>query len=240
MAAEKANRQTLAKGRDSWIALAASLALHLLLLAAIVGGLLGGSAPPELQQPITTRVTLRVPVSLPAQRPAAPSQPRQLEIARLDIDHQSPPMIAERPPEPLQLPEERVERLETQAPDPEIELLELDNDEVPEIIPMVATRAEVDLDGDFDEAPQSRQRIQPVYPYDARQRGESGSVGALVRVSSKGEVEGVDLVESSGYEALDKAARSALLKARFNPARRGRIAVPARVRITIVFRLTDR
>jgi protein TonB len=106
-------------------------------------------------------------------------------------------------------------------------------------LPLAAPLAQMDLDGDHDVAPRPRQAIRPVYPYGARQRSESGRVVLELRISAEGRVETVHFAASSGYEALDHAAREAVRAARFEPARRGAEPVASRVRMTIIFQLKE-
>jgi protein TonB len=58
----------------------------------------------------------------------------------------------------------------------------------------------------------------PEYPEEAALNGEHGTVVVLVHISPAGTAAGVDLVRSSGYELLDRAARQAVLRWRFLPA----------------------
>jgi protein TonB len=58
----------------------------------------------------------------------------------------------------------------------------------------------------------------PVYPQEAAQNGEHGTVVVLIHISPAGSAAGVDLLRSSGYVLLDRAARDAVLRWRFLPA----------------------
>lgn len=75
----------------------------------------------------------------------------------------------------------------------------------------------------------------PVYPAVARRRGEQGSVQLRVYVSAAGVAEKVEVFRSSGSGALDVAAREAVGRWRFVPARQGDQAVGAWVIVPIVF-----
>jgi periplasmic protein TonB len=59
---------------------------------------------------------------------------------------------------------------------------------------------------------------EPIYPPDAVRRAEQGAVILLIHVSSLGLASGVDVLKSSGYVALDRAARDAVLQWHFLPA----------------------
>ncbi len=92
---------------------------------------------------------------------------------------------------------------------------------------------------EFDTAPSPSEEIKPRYPPGARQRGEEGSLEAELLVEADGSVGGATIRRGSGFADLDRAALSALRAARFSPARRRGRPVAARIRITVVFRLTD-
>jgi protein TonB len=71
----------------------------------------------------------------------------------------------------------------------------------------------------------AHQNIPPRYPRDAVARGEKGIVALFVKVAPTGEVEDAEVVQSSGHESLDDAARAAVLRWRFIPARRDGLAI---------------
>jgi len=77
----------------------------------------------------------------------------------------------------------------------------------------------------------------PVYPPMSRRFGEEGKVLLKVRVTSQGTAEQVDIQTGSGYSRLDSAAREAVQRWRFVPARRGDEAVAASVIVPITFAL---
>ena len=67
-------------------------------------------------------------------------------------------------------------------------------------------------------APDDRARNQPpVYPQEAVRLGQQGAVVLLIHVSADGAAIGSDVVESSGYNSLDQAARQAVARWRFQP-----------------------
>ena len=77
----------------------------------------------------------------------------------------------------------------------------------------------------------------PTYPWLARRRGDEGKVMLRVRVSTQGNALAVEVKESSGFAVLDEAARDAVLRWRFVPARRGGEAMESWVGVPIVFKL---
>jgi protein TonB len=79
----------------------------------------------------------------------------------------------------------------------------------------------------------------PVYPLASRRRQETGKVYLEVYVNAGGTADRVEIKTSSGYPVLDQAAKDAVQKWRFIPARQGGQAVNARVIVPIVFNLED-
>nr|WP_286206740.1 energy transducer TonB [Thauera linaloolentis] len=77
----------------------------------------------------------------------------------------------------------------------------------------------------------------PAYPLQARRRREEGEVLLLVMVSEDGLPRRITLARSSGSRQLDAAARDAVERWRFVPARRGERAVEASVLVPVVFKL---
>ena len=80
-------------------------------------------------------------------------------------------------------------------------------------------------------------QVQPVYPDSARRLGIQGTTTLHVLVFADGHVAEVGLVQSAGHPDLDQAAADAVRRWRFEPARRGRDAVPMTVMLAITFRL---
>ena len=77
----------------------------------------------------------------------------------------------------------------------------------------------------------------PLYPPLSRRQGEEGKVLLKVSVSAQGAAEQVEVHKSSGFTRLDNAARDAVLRWRFVPARRGDEPVAASVLVPITFAL---
>lgn len=78
---------------------------------------------------------------------------------------------------------------------------------------------------------------EPKYPPLSRRLGEEGKVLLKVRVTVEGLAASVDLEKSSSFERLDEAARQAVARWRFVPAKRGDEPIEASVIVPIVFRL---
>lgn len=79
----------------------------------------------------------------------------------------------------------------------------------------------------------------PVYPASARRQHIEGKVLLKVEVTPNGDAETVTVAHSSGSNVLDEAARLAVEKWRFIPARRGTEAIAASVAIPIIFKMKD-
>lgn len=77
----------------------------------------------------------------------------------------------------------------------------------------------------------------PGYPPLSRRLREEGQVTLRVLVSPNGSPAQVELRSSSGSERLDRAAREAVARWRFAPARRGDAAIESWVLVPIVFKL---
>lgn len=75
----------------------------------------------------------------------------------------------------------------------------------------------------------------PEYPRLARRMGEQGRVLLHVFVSAAGHAEKIEIHTSSGYARLDHAARDAVQKWKFVPARQGDTPVNAWVLVPISF-----
>jgi protein TonB len=77
----------------------------------------------------------------------------------------------------------------------------------------------------------------PAYPAASRRLGEEGRVLLRVRVGADGRPLAVDLEKGSNFSRLDEAARDAVARWRFVPARRGDEAIEGSVLVPLVFRL---
>lgn len=81
------------------------------------------------------------------------------------------------------------------------------------------------------------QNPKPVYPPLSRRLGEEGKVVLRVRVSAQGMALSIDIKQSSTYPRLDEAARSAVEKWRFVPARQGDETIESTVLVPLSFAL---
>jgi protein TonB len=86
-------------------------------------------------------------------------------------------------------------------------------------------------------APSGGYQYRPPYPSRARAMGIEGTTLLYVHVSDRGRVTQVVVKQSAGHPDLDQAASAAVLRWRFEPARRGDDAVAMWVQIPFDFRL---
>jgi protein TonB len=142
-------------------------------------------------------------------------------------------------------------------------LLHTPKRELPEILPTVTTppvvepksrqQSEVDLAVDtevvlpssaevagseVDELPKKLAfNPPPPYPREAYLLGQQGMLILEVKVNTEGMVDSIRVVQSSGVDSLDESALSTVRKWRFEPARRGGLAVTATVNVPVRFRI---
>ena len=77
----------------------------------------------------------------------------------------------------------------------------------------------------------------PKYPNKALENGEEGTVKLAVTVDSDSVVKDVIIIQSSGSETLDEAAKNAARKARYEPRRINGEPVPTRFTTSFTFKL---
>ncbi|MBN2565704.1 MAG: TonB family protein [Candidatus Eisenbacteria bacterium] len=101
--------------------------------------------------------------------------------------------------------------------------------------PVFADRAPVDGFLAFDDPPVLVRRVEPLYPDLARQAELEGTVGVMIVVNERGDVERAEVVGS--IPGLDEAALAAVLQWKFEPARQRNVPVRVRIFQPIRFRL---
>lgn len=79
----------------------------------------------------------------------------------------------------------------------------------------------------------------PAYPYEARLRRQEGRVVYAIRVSAAGRIEDIELLRSSSYPLLDRAALEAIRRAVFVPARNGARPVASVKKLAFRFELDE-
>lgn len=105
------------------------------------------------------------------------------------------------------------------------------------------TRDGIDVTGKnvVPPSPDSAFRNQPpAYPIEAARQHAQGTVSLLIHVSAQGRPEDVVIASSSGAASLDRAARNAVRRWRFTPARLQGTPVPFDYSLDIRFILGDK
>ena len=217
--------------KNAVLAIAASVAVHALLAAAVAAYLAYAPAPEALASLDLSSVELsfaEIDVDAPAVAAMPPSQPSR-----------RPPRPEARPPEAPQ-PEMSPVPIGTGDPGvspPEDEAVPMEeSSDASEAAPVPQ---EAPQQARIDAPPRPQRAIRPYYPPGARQRGEQGDVHLEIRVDEDGSVGDVKVVGSSGSGELDAAALRAVRAARFVPAKSGGKAVSSAARLVLRFRLRN-
>lgn len=77
--------------------------------------------------------------------------------------------------------------------------------------------------------------VPPAYPVEAGRRHEQGAVLLLIHIAPDGTARAVEVTQSSGWAALDRAAREAVRRWHFRPAQQDGIPVDSELPFRIVF-----
>lgn len=182
----------------------------------------GVAANPELVKPLQT-LTVRMLDMTPTlpkiepPKPPPPAPPRKTPLA--------PPPIMTAAATATAAPSFAV------APQPEPRPIEKPT--APPAPPAPPAIVAARFDADYLQNPK------PVYPPMSRRQGEEGKVVLRVRVSAQGTSLAVEIKQSSGFTRLDEAARAAVEKWRFVPARQGSEAVESSVLVPLNFTLDN-
>ncbi|MFK0569833.1 energy transducer TonB, partial [Endozoicomonas sp.] len=86
--------------------------------------------------------------------------------------------------------------------------------------------------------PAIRNWVEPRYPKLAQRRNQQGVVMLDVIIDERGNPISIDILESSGYPILDKAATEAVKRWSFKPEQRNRQFVKSRVHIPVAFEIS--
>lgn len=187
---------------------------------------------------VAALVLLALPVAMPAWKPDPPAitiaiheTPLELPIAKAPPEPEPQTVVRRRQqPVPIQQPivhEESV--MIVPVTTPATEVAEPANaTEILTAAPPVASNASLAYES----------IIEPRYPMESRRRGEQGTVLLRVLVGRDGLPIGIEVARSSGYRALDRAAREAVLRWRFRPVQINGVNVEARGMVPIKFDVT--
>ena len=222
-------------------ALAAAILLHLLSFAALIDA--GPAVVGPLSQPAISLPLVTAPAPAPAPPPpAVPSTP--------PAAHPPPPRPAPTQPAPTPTPPEPAASVAPTTPAPPAPVAAVPASPAPSEadIPVAAEPAVAEAPPAQPVASAQRhtppssevayhRNPDPHYPRAARRRGMEGVVELAVTVDRDGLPLEIRIRQSSGFEVLDREAQRAVRQWRFEPARRGGIAVTGEVVVPIRFRL---
>lgn len=90
---------------------------------------------------------------------------------------------------------------------------------------------------DLDRTPEILARVNPDYPYQARERGIEGFVAVKVLVGKDGAVRQVNILKSKPDGVFEQVVRKAIVHWRFRPGEVGGEPVTAWITTTLYFRL---
>jgi protein TonB len=205
------------------IALGVTLAVHTLALSALLS-----RKPARDALLAAAPVMMKLIAPREAERPT-PEAATEMPKPRHVVKHvQRPPL----PPSPLTTPTEDASPVSAPPPLPDLvptpQATAPTAEALAPIAPPVLVTQPV-YNADYLDNPA------PHYPALSRRVGEQGRVVLRVLVSPRGTADEVQIFTSSGHPRLDEAARDAVRRWKFIPARRGGESVQAWVRIPIPF-----
>lgn len=191
---------------------------------------------------VMLHVVLAAVLGYAAVRPEVSQPVRALAVRLLESTPPAPPSIEPPKPLPQQAAPKKVLKpppvlaanRSTDAPAafavaPQPEPVAAQVVHAPAPAPVTAAR----FDADYLQNPK------PVYPPMSRRLNEEGKVILRVKVSRDGHPLAVEIKQSSGYPRLDEAARNAVERWRFVPARQGDQAIEAAVLVPLNFTLNS-
>jgi protein TonB len=185
--------------------------------------LFGMAANPELIKPLQT-LTVRMLEMTPVPTPA----PQKIEPPKPAPPRKTPPA-----PPPVMTAAATATAAPVFAIPPQPEPRLIEKPSASPATPAPPTIVAARFDADYLQNPK------PMYPPMSRRQGEEGKVVLRVRVSAQGASLAVEIKQSSGFTRLDEAARAAVEKWRFIPARQGGEAVESSVLVPLNFTLDN-
>lgn len=200
------------------LAIVAVVAVHLLALLAIAYAAIRPELPPPVRA-LAVRLLETPPPAPPKVEPPKPLPPKASPKRVVA----PPPVLAAAPSAPAAPATFAV------APQPEPVAVPPVPAPVAAPAPIVSAR----FDADYLQNPR------PVYPAMSRRMNEEGKVVLRVRVSRDGLPLSVEVRQSSGFTRLDEAAKNAVERWRFVPARQGDEPVESSVLVPLNFTLSN-
>lgn len=221
-------------------ALVLSIGAHAVVLGA--GAVLGGWGSRALHRAAAafqTRLeTPPDPLPLARESLPEPELPELEEPQLVESEVWSRPEAEPPAPEatPLRWPTERPMAI-GHLPEPcDRDAAEPEPEAEPEAAP-VAARAALEVAPPSEIAASPIYAPPPSYPRRSVRSGEEGTVLLRLYLTDAGRVERVEVLESSGHDRLDEAARTALQTWRFSPRTVDGLAVPGRFEHRVTFQL---
>lgn len=207
--------------RTNWVAAGAALGVNAAFFAVLLSS--GATAIVQPVRALSVLDVLEVHRSAPPPRPARPKEPRPVEreqpkteivvpVAEIQTPAFQTIVAAKEAPQPLEPPS-------TAAPSPT---------PVASMAPVSVANMNTNL---LSGKP-------PTYPMLARRKREQGIVVLRLVISEMGRVTGIAVEQTSGHQALDDAAVSAVRKWRWSPTMRDGqpVIITGTVRIPFVLR----
>jgi protein TonB len=191
---------------------------------------------------LAVHVAILALLVLAAVRPEIVEPIRALAVRMIEPESPKPPMLEPPKPVPLQPAPKKVK-----TPPPIMTAAKRDDAPArfavaPQPAPVAAPAVQVPVAAPITAARFDADYLQnpkPVYPPMSRRLGEEGKVVVRVRVSPQGLPLVVEVSKSSGFPRLDDAARAAVERWRFVPARQGNEPIEASVLVPLNFTLSN-
>ncbi|HVU28167.1 MAG TPA: energy transducer TonB [Verrucomicrobiae bacterium] len=183
-------------------------------------------------------------------KPPAPKPPKLLNETYVDVTLTTPPPPQPAPPKPIVVPpppkietpppksEEKPQPAPPSKPEmtvPEPKPIPPPPAPKPVVVPPPQPKPTEEYVAISE--PKYAQRIEPVYPEQAKRWHQQGIVVLSLYINESGALDKIEIVRSSGFPLLDNAAIRAMKMSRFNPALSGSIPIRSRAEVTVTFRL---
>ncbi|WP_163371708.1 energy transducer TonB [Endozoicomonas acroporae] len=191
----------------------------------------------SIQAPVSVSFATVSQPEPPVKEPVVQEEPEsEPKVVQKPIEHARPVLEKKAPkPEPVKKKPEKitekpkpVEKTRPEATEPVMEKTVTEKSPSPGLSnePVMVTEPEI------------RDWVQPRYPKLAQRRNQQGVVMLDVIVDERGRPITIDVLESSGYPLLDRAAIDAVKRWSFKPEQRNSQFVKSRVHIPVAFEIS--
>ncbi|HVU08390.1 MAG TPA: energy transducer TonB [Verrucomicrobiae bacterium] len=187
-------------------------------------------------------------------KPPAPKPPKMLNETYVDVALTEPPppqpvplkpVVVPPPPQPKIEPPPKLEEKPQPAPTPKPEMTIPEPKPIPPPKPPPAPKPVVvppPQPKPVEEyvavsEPQYAQRVEPIYPEQAKRWHQQGIVVLSLYINESGALDKIEIAKSSGFPLLDNAAIRAMKMSHFNPALSGSVPIRSHAEVTVTFRL---